>query len=73
MQTWELRMEHDRAWRDAGVESGCRAAPKEPDGQGYIALAGPLRRIRPELDALFRAKGHDSMIFEKCKCSQATH
>lgn len=70
---WELRMEHERAWRDSGVESGCRQAPKAPDGPGYLTPAGVLRKNCPELDTLFRAKGHDSMIFEKCKCSQATH
>lgn len=73
MQTWELRMEHERAWRDAGVESGCRTAPQELDDPGHLALAGPLRQSRPELDRIFRDKGHDSMLFERCKCSRNLH
>jgi len=67
-ERWQARMEHERAWRDAGVESGCRAAPSAQDGPGSLACAGPLRRSTPELDRLFRAKGHDSMVFEACRC-----
>ena len=67
-ETWQLRMKHERDWRDAGVELGLRRAPAQPDAPGCLASAGPLMKTTPALDALFIAKGHDSMIFEHCRC-----
>jgi len=69
-QPWERRMAHERDWRDAGVEAGCRRPPSAPDGHGFLAQAGDIRKFTPELDRLFAAKGHDSMIFEACRCSR---
>ena len=67
---WRLRMEHERAWRDSGVESGCRRPPADQDEPGSLALAGPLRKSTPELDRLFRNKGHNSLRFDACSCNK---
>jgi DnaJ-class molecular chaperone len=68
MNNWQARMKHERDWRDSGVELGLRAPPRGDDSHGSLACAGPLRSSSPALDARFAAKGHDSMIFESCRC-----
>ena len=68
--TWKLRMEHNRAWRDAAVESGCCTPPQEPDGPGYLAVAGRLRTTNPAMWEIARKKGHSSMSFDICICQQ---
>ena len=69
-QLWERRLKHERDWRDAGVEAGCRKPPLVPDPPGGLAQAGDIRKFTPEIDSLFESKGHDSLIFEACQCSK---
>jgi len=70
MQKWQKRMEHERAWRDSGVELGFRSAPKVKDEEGSLGIAGPLRKSSPALWQKFLEKGHDFLDFDQCKCSK---
>lgn len=71
MPAWQQRMNHERAWRDAGVELKLRRPPTSPDGPGFLSPSGPLRKSTPELDQLFAQKGHDSLHFETCSCHRS--
>jgi len=68
---WKIRMAHEKAWRDSGVELGYRSAPTVPDTDGSLGIAGPLRRMGPALTQRFLDKGHNHPDCELCKCARA--
>lgn len=70
--TWQLRMAHEKAWRDAAVESGCCTPPTQPDPPGGLALAGPVMKLCPALYEAFLKRGHTSLSFNECQCHRAS-
>ena len=58
-QKWELREKHEKEVRAVLVEDGCM------DKQNR------LRAWHKQTGEKLRAKGHDSLSFDKCKCSEA--
>lgn len=68
-QEWELRYEHNRDFQAAQCEANDVPVPKETQYGTLKLVKGIWSRFNgPKFWPLFEGKGHDSCIFEGCKC-----
>ena len=72
MELWEKRLNHEKAMRNSFIEAGCTQTKEIPaDPPGCLISVGPIRKFDgPKFWPLFEAKGHNSCIFESCKCNK---
>lgn len=67
---WKVRLEHDRAVRDAYVACGNKA-PEEPDPDGGMFSVQVRRYDGKIVRKVLNDRGHDSVDILNCKCRRS--
>lgn len=70
MKEWELRLNHDRDYRDILCKMNNIPIPKDEPGSMTLPKQPFTKWKGKEFWPKFEAQGHTSLIFSACKCSR---